>query len=845
MSDASAPPPVGVEAHLHFTQTCREQYRDEIVAAGDGEVMCYGRVDEEGVVVELEVAARGTSDQAPAILARADGWDVAIHNHPSGDLRPSQPDMQVASLLGEQGLGFMIVSNDLERVYVVVPVRPRPSTRPVEGQEVDAFLGDEGPIAAELGEGYEPREGQVRMAREVAAAFSQDQIALLEAGTGTGKTFAYLAPAAMFAQRNVRRVVVSTATIHLQEQVVGKDAPLLGRALRRALPEAGPLKVAVVKGRGNYVSLRRAAEASQQEPVSFGSDAEQAEVARLIAWAQTTKTGDRGELSPPPSGDAWEHVTSTADNCLGSRCTRFAECHYYESRRAATRAQIVVVNHALLCADLAIKRDLGFNQAAVLPPFERVVIDEAHHLESIAGEHFGAQVTGLGLLRQLGRLKRKKDGRGILPGLLSRLSRAGLETPVRELDEDLLPLRDQTARHVEVAFDEAAIGLRRALPAAEAQARDAKLRLRAAHRELLEPLDEAARALGLLGARLQAWIERARALADGPTLGRVEPLLRDAEAVSRRLARGAEALGVVLGDDPELVRWAELRRSRGGGDLVKLRAVPLEVGPLLQQALFQPIKTAVLTSATLTIQGGFDYLAQRVGVAGLPLSRVRDASIPSPFDYSRQALLAIPADVPLPDEREYHDMVAEAIRRAVLCSRGSAFCLFTSYGALNQAHRRLTQELQAEGLVPLRQGEMSRRELLERFRSTPGAVLFGTDSFWEGVDVPGDRLVLVLIARLPFRVPSDPLQEARAEAIEARGGNAFSELQLPQAVLKLKQGFGRLIRTSQDRGAVAVLDRRLLTKRYGRLFLDSLPDVRVEAPPFEELVETLAPFVRR
>ncbi len=938
--------------------------RAEVVAAGGAEVLFLGRVDARGVVVEVEVAARGHDGAVLARVARAREHDVALHNHPSGVLLPSDADLAVASELAEHGTGSVIVSNDAARCYVVVPPRPARPRVVVGAAEVEAVLAPGGPVARQLGPGHEPRPGQRDMALAVGRALAEDRVALLEAGTGTGKTFAYLAPAALHALRNGERVVVSTATIHLQEQVTAKDAPLLARALRAHDPALPPLQVAVMKGRSNYVSLRRAAEAAAQDPSAFGSDDERREVEALAAWAQETRTGDKAELSPPPSGDAWEHVSSQADNCLRAQCPRFGECHYFAARRHVSRAHVVVVNHHLLLSDVAIKEQAGPGQG-VLPPFERLVVDEAHHLEAIAGERLGDQVSELGVERSLGRLQRRRDARrGLLPSLRSTLSRGGAHgfPLARAVDDELLPQRDRAHHALLRGFDEVARLVRARLPEAERGLREARLRVRAGDEPLVAPLVEAGRELAVLAGRLGALGADVQQLPEGDLRARVEPQVREAEAVGKRLARAAKALdgwrdlgpgggggggggeesgtgtgrsdpgaqapGATAGtgrsdpdaqatratagtgrSDPggqapgatagtgtgtgtgrsdlgaqapgatagtgrsdlgtqapghadpgpasghagatgrattpagETVRWIELTRGRDGRDVVTLVAAPLEVGPRLRRVLFDPLRTAVLSSATLTVAGRFDYLATQVGLADLGPERRDDRRIPSPFDYPRQAVLGVPDDVPLPDAAG-HEPAAHAVMRAlVLASRGRAFLLFTSYAALRRAFDALEPPLRAAGLVPLRQGEQSRRHLLEAFRETPGAVLFGTDSFWEGVDVPGQALVLVVIAKLPFRVPSEPLQEARAEAVTRRGGDPFRALMLPQAVLKLTQGFGRLIRTRTDRGAVVVLDRRLVTRAYGRDFLDSLPPARVLVAPTARLVEAVRPFV--
>ncbi|HBP17209.1 MAG TPA: hypothetical protein DEA08_05350, partial [Planctomycetes bacterium] len=584
-------PPPSAPLSAILAPAVQETIRREIRAAGGNEVFFFGEVDGEGVVSRVELMARGNEGAVPALVSKAAGFDVAIHNHPSGNLLPSDADLQIAHHLAEEGLGFLILDNEVRKLYEVIPARVARRAQPIEAEEVEAFLGEGGPLAQVLGGGYEPRPAQVRMSVQVAEAISHEGVALLEAGTGTGKTFAYLVPSALFALRNGEKVVVSTATKNLQGQIVRKDVPALKAALEAAgspgpvSPEEGDpeergLRVAVVKGRGNYVSLRRAAEAAaavERDGGLFASDEELEEVRRLAAWASASASGERAELTPPPSADAWEHVTSTADDCLGPKCPRFQECRYYDSRRAASKAHVLVVNHHLLFADLSLKAELGFERAAALPPYTRVVLDEGHHVEHIASEHFGLTLTELGLTRPLGRLQhRRRPKRGLLPALIRALTGKDPEEQrlAREVEERLLPLRAQTIDTLELSLAEVAISLRLA---SEGQGREVKLRLGPGHNALLEPLGDAQQALKLLCGRLGRTLDAIKGVLPAERLARAQTTLRPLDAALRQLNRAASGLEAFLkAGQPDdegrvaasqgTVRWAEVWRGKGGRD---------------------------------------------------------------------------------------------------------------------------------------------------------------------------------------------------------------------------------------------------------------------------------------
>jgi ATP-dependent DNA helicase DinG len=619
---------------------------------------------------------------------------------------------------------------------------------------VSTFFGPRGALSRVL-DGYEERPAQARLAAAATRVLERGGILLAEAGTGTGKTLAYLLPAVELG----RRVVISTGTRNLQEQLLAKDIPLLARALGR------DLAVTVMKGRGNYLCRMRFR--SFAEAGSFRRLDELPIFRAVEAWAPATATGDRGEIEDlPDTVDFWREISASSENCIGGSCPDFGDCFVTRMREQALAADIVVVNHHLLCADLAVK-DSGFGE--VIPEYDTLVLDEAHLLEDVATQYFGLVVSSH-KVEDLGRDVERE------------LSAARLEAP--DARAECAGLRERAL----ALFTAVGAGVRgRRLspgwmpPRVEEQAS-----------AVLHRLD------GLRTALL--------ALSDRP------------EAVSAAAARAGtlrdELAFVLAAADDSHVYFVE---TRGRG--VHLRATPIDVSARLKASLFDRVRSAVLTSATLSVDGGFAYLRARLG-----LDAAEELLLASPFDFSRQAVLYVPRRMPDPQSPGFVPRAAEEIVRLLALSRGRAFVLFTSYANMHAVASLLA------GAVPwpiLVQGEAPRGALLDAFRRTPGAVLLATASFWQGVDVAGEQLSCVIVDKLPFASPSDPVVEARIDRIRTQGGNPFVEYQVPVAILMLKQGLGRLIRSAADRGILAVLDSRIVERAYGRRFLESLPAARV------------------
>lgn len=814
----------------------RDLMRQEIQAAGGREVSFVAQTDADGVLVGARAVARGTVSAVLALPGVAERGEMLVHNHPSGVLEPSQADLSVAARLHDGGIGFAIIDNDAEGIYVVVEVPEARSYVALDPVAVARLLSPASPVAEALGL-FEDRPSQRDMAAYVSDIYNEGGVSLLEAGTGVGKSFAYLVPALQWAAENDDRTVVSTNTINLQEQLVGKDLPILARAFE----DQRPVTFALLKGWRNYLCLARLHLARSGQGSLFGDD-DTTDMERIAAWAEHTIDGSLADLAEAPSPAVWDEVAAEADLCTRNECPHFHACFYFEAKRRATQADVIVVNHHLLASDLAVRRNTGnWSDAAVLPAYRRLVLDEAHHLEDTAARHLGHQVTSTGVGRLLGRLER--NGKGLIPRLLSELNtRDDLlsEASIELIRNDILPTVFEARSHTQRLFGLLADTL---MPV-----REPVMRLDDDFEH--HPVWEQG-----LGIMLDNFVNILRRLHDGvetvtDRLELDEPsdtrsqLLKELRGVVRRLEAVLDGLLLTLrpvGGEP-MVRWLERRGSRPTHGLpfpVGMATVPLDLAPILKDALFDRVESVVLTSATLSTGGDFEFLKSRLGLS-LPPTRVREEQIlASPFDFPTQCLLGVPTDLPDPksDLEGHHRALTTAVMQLAHASDGGMFVLFTSYAALRRAASDLRNQL--GGRWPLLvQGQGQRDHLLRRFRESGSAILLGTDSFWEGVDVPGRALRMLVIAKLPFKVPSEPMTAARLEQLQDRGVDGFMDYLVPHAALKLKQGFGRLIRSQTDFGMVLLMDRRVVGRNYGRVLLDSLPAARRVIAPWMEVRES-------
>ena len=646
---------------------------------------------------------------------------------------------------------------------------------------IDTIFDQSGPIAKAM-PNYEMRQEQVEMAEAVNSAIFNSETLIVEAGTGVGKSFSYLIPVARYVLETGTLAVISTNTISLQEQIIHKDIPFLEKALGK------DFKAVLVKGRRNYVCLRRLRRSNFKQKDLFADEYELRHFAKIVAWSYKTTDGTLYDMDGDPDPKVWDMVSATSENCLGKHCPYFKECFFQKAREKIKDARILIINHHLFFSNLA----LDDEQRTVLPEYDILVFDEAHNIEGVATEHLGASVTSSGIKYLMDLLFNPKKEKGFLFTISDQSSMEWVEIVRKRSDSFFKKIKEYfEARKLHGEGD--------------------SLRVRKPdfiENELSMPLFKLVESL----------LEAKKNARNKEDELEISSFIRKIHAINK-------SIEVIMAQAMEnYVYWIECSRNKRAGK-ISINAAPINIGELLKDTLFDSRKPFILTSATLSVDiSSFSYIKERLGVRDS-----RDLKLGSSFDYKNQVRMYIAKDMPLPSRlTEYSIAVADRIKKYIGLTNGSAFVLFTSYSMMNIVYEELEGYLSEKGFNVLKQGDgVGRSKMLSRFKKEIGSVLFGVDSFWQGIDVQGKALSNVIITKLPFAVPDHPVIEARIEAIQKRGGDAFLEYNLPEAVLKFKQGFGRLVRSRKDTGIIAVLDSRIINKSYGRQFLNSIPECEV------------------
>ena len=707
-----------------------------------------------------------------------------------------------------------------------IPETEEKSLETIDRETAASYISSGGTLA-KISESFEERPVQIELLKCIADAFNHNLLGVYEAGTGVGKSYAYLIPSVLWAVKNKERVIISTGTINLQQQLCEKDIPAVEKIIGQKI------KFVLMKGRQNYICKRRLMEAASVLDL-FENETE--EIKRIADWAETSATGSKSDMSFMPGENAWSRVNSESDACMGKRCPFFNECFVMKVRKQAADASIIVVNHHLLFADIESRMTgTGYEDAAVLPPYRRIIFDEAHGIENAATSFFSESVNRFKINKLLFLMYRKRKG-----------SESGHLCSIA--------IFSANEEKVQEAYS------------LTAQIKNDLLNLEIAAKDLLERestmrlYDSSARSFG-------PFLVAAHALSE--SLGSFTNLVRlilEGVADDDRSVPAYWESKIILGRLDNYVillknfsKWDEMRgnvywiqKKRLPPDLLKngepldyvtLNQTPLDISSLMNSGVFEEMSSVVCTSATLRTGADFRYWCNRTGISFAETSRVDCKDFLSPFPYDKNMLFAVPSDAPFPDKVEFQQWIEMAIPRLIRAAEGRTLILFTSYESLKSAHKSAVSYLKGfKGLI-LKQGDDDNSRLLEKFKNDNESVLFATDSFWQGVDIPGESLSQVIIVKLPFTVPNDPVFTARSEAIEKRGGNSFVELSVPEAVIKFRQGIGRLIRRSDDRGVVTVLDRRIYEKRYGSNFVISMPECKKLYEPLEELAGKINRFI--
>lgn len=817
-----------MDVSKYLSNEVRKNLKEGIEDAGGNEVFFTGDIDEKGLVVRAKIGSRGTENTVPVNFFDACESSVLIHNHPSGNLKPSDADLAVASKSSQKGQGFYIINNDASDIYVVVePVLPRKITK-VDAEKAGEYISDGGRLS-KISENFEERPVQIELLENIVKTFNENKIAVFEAGTGVGKSFSYLIPSVLWALENNERVVVSTGTISLQQQLCEKDIPFVEKILEKKI------KYVLMKGRQNYICRRRLVDAASILDL-FEDDTQ--ELKKIAEWAENSVTGSKSDLSFMPSENVWTKVNSESDACMGMRCPFHKDCFVMKVRKEAAGANLIVVNHHLLFADIQSRiNGSGYDDAAVLPPYRHIVFDEAHGIESAATSFFSESVNKFKIYKLINPMYRKRKNNA--SGYLCTIALLSSEEEKADNAHEITVAIKNSLLNVELAAKDL-LGDEYTMRLFEGTARN--------FGPLLVSLNELIKNISLFNDLVMQIMEGVN------DDDKDAPAFFEAKIILRRLQDVVCLLKdfIVWDEKRDCVFWVQKKhlspamikeKDDENSDYFTFTQTPLDISKLMSSGVFEQMESVICTSATLKTGRDFNYWMRRTGVNYSERERVLCGEYISPFPYHKNMLFAVPSDAPLSGSMEFQQYIETALSALIQAAEGRTLVLFTSYESLKSAHKTVSLKLRGFTGSIMKQGDDDNGKLLDAFKKEKESVLFATDSFWQGIDIPGESLSQVIIVKLPFTVPNDPVFVARAEAIEKKGGSSFMELSVPEAVIKYRQGIGRLIRRSDDKGVVVVLDRRIYEKRYGQIFIASMPDCKKVYEPLSEITKKINAFI--
>lgn len=790
--------------------------KNEIKNSNGNEVFFRGIPNNSGIVIDVEVIARGNESSVPALLNMMKKNEVIIHNHPSGMLIPSNEDVTISSIYGQNGGASYIINNNVDEIYVIVPLKQHKKIN------IDEYFGDSGKIHKNF-QKFEIRKEQYDMAKAIENSVNENQKLIVEAGTGTGKTIGYLLPTLLYCLENDLKLIISTNTINLQEQLINKDIPIIKKIVEN------DFTYEIVKGKGNYLCKRKLYNINiiETEKDTMEEAIEKRLIKNLVTWDETTETGDKNELKYEVSYNIWEQVNCESDLCTGVKCPYYSKCYFFKARKDISNANMLIVNHHMFFADLSIRKETGFiTDYSILPNYDIVVFDEAHNIEDTARNYFTYEISRYSFGRLLGNIHNRRSNNYNSAGALTKLLIYLNENLIQEEYVKIDEMKEEVIKELNLFYDNGIKILDKIIHPFSNELSNGEIKVRIDTPKIknskfwydVKKLNEEFKNSY---STLVKVINKFLNVIDSYELEDEEGIVFDFIKYYERLKSYYKNFEFIInGEDGGYVYWLSVNPNKVN---IKLYATPFDISEELETNLFNKMERMIFTSATLSVDNKFNYYRESLGLKNKKNKKINEKIINSPFDYEKQMKVYIPTDALDPSDINFLDDLEEFIEKIVKSTKGHCFLLFTSHSSMNYLYNKLKKYFNQYEYTLIKQNEYPRHEMIEIFKNSKNPILFGTDSFWEGVDVQGEQLKSVIIIKLPFKVPNDPVTEAIIENMKQNGKNPFNEYQIPQAVIKFKQGIGRLIRSKDDRGIITILDNRVIKKNYGNKFLHSLP----------------------